>query len=81
MGLAQALLHDESMPPQRFDFTVRHEKTGAGFRVTSETPASRVNLWSIRTVMALEPYTTISVAPGAEQSWRYVYSFTPPSGR
>jgi hypothetical protein len=78
---AQALLHDESMPPQTFEFKVRHEKTGAGYRVTSETPASRVNLWSIRTVMALEPYTAINVAPGAEQSWRYVYSFTPPSGR
>lgn len=75
---AQALLHDESKPPQPFDFTVRNEKTGAGFRVTSETPTSRVNLWSIRTVMALEPYTAINVAPGGEQRWSYTYSFMPP---
>ncbi len=75
---AQVLLHDESKPPQPFDFTVRNEKTGAGFRVTSEAPASRVNLWSIRTVMALEPYTAVTVAPGAEQRWSYAYTFTPP---
>lgn len=75
---AQALLHDESKPPQPFDFTVRNEKTGAGFRVTSETPTSRVNLWSIRTVMALEPYTAINVAPGAEQRWSYNYTLFPP---
>ncbi len=75
---ASVLLHDESKPPQPYDVTVAHAKTGAGFRVTSDAPITRFNLWSIRTVMAVEPYNAVNVAPGAEQRWNYNYTFTPP---
>jgi hypothetical protein len=75
---AQALLHDESKPPQPYDLTVVNAKTGAGYRVTGDAPITRFNLWSIRTVMSPEPYNAINVAPGAEQSWSYTYTFMPP---
>jgi hypothetical protein len=75
---ASVLLHDESKPPQPYDVKVESVKTGAGFRVTSDAPITRFNLWSIRTVMAAEPYNAVNVAPGAEQRWSYTYTFTPP---
>jgi hypothetical protein len=46
--------------------------------VTSDAPITRFNLWSIRTVMAAEPYNAVNVAPGAVQRWSYTYTFTPP---
>jgi hypothetical protein len=75
---ASVLLHDESRPPQPYDVKVVSARTGAGFRVTSDAPITRFNLWSIRTVMAVEPYNAVHVAPGAEQRWTYNYTFTPP---
>ena len=75
---AQVLLHDESKPPQTYDVKVENAKTGAGFHVTSDAPITRFNLWSIRTVMAVEPYNAVNVAPGAEQNWSYNYTFTAP---
>lgn len=71
-------LYDESRPPQPYDVRVQNEKTGAGFHVTGDLPITRMVLWSIRTVMSVEPYNRISVAPGAEQRWTYTYTFLPP---
>jgi hypothetical protein len=75
---AQVLLHDESRPPQPYDVRVESTRTGAGFHVTGDAPITRFNLWSIRTVMAVEPYNAVSVAPGAEQRWSYTYTYTAP---
>ncbi len=72
-------LYGAGKPPQPYDITVRNEKTGAGFHVTGDLPITRMILWSIRTVMSVEPYNTISVAPGAQQRWTYTYTFTPPN--
>jgi hypothetical protein len=75
---AQALLHDENKPPEPYDIKVENAKTGAGYRVVSDAPITRFNLWSIRTVMSPEPYNAVNVAPGAEQRWSYTYTFTAP---
>jgi len=71
-------LYDESKPPQPYDIKVENVKTGAGFHVMGDLPITRMILWSIRTVMSVEPYNRISVAPGAEQRWTYTYTFMPP---
>jgi hypothetical protein len=52
------------------EIVVENKKVGAGVRVTGDRPLVRDLLWSIRTVLAIEPYVAIDVQPGAEFTWK-----------
>jgi len=67
-----------STTPRPYDFTVTDTKTGASIRVQADVPASQYKLWSIKTVMAVEPYVAIDVAPGGEKRWSYTYTYSIP---
>lgn len=67
-----------SETPQTYDFTTTDKKSGASIRAQADVPASQYKLWSIKTVMAVEPYVAINVAPGAEQRWSYTYTYSAP---
>lgn len=62
-----------------YDIRVGDTKTGAGMRVTADNPLVKLNLWSIRTVMAIEPYIAIDLAPGASKRWTYLYTYKAPA--
>jgi len=40
-----------------------------------DRPLSRLALWSIRTVLALEPFLALNIEPGAEYTWEYTYRY------
>jgi hypothetical protein len=64
-----------------YDVRVENVKTGAGFRVTSDRPLANLSLWSIRSVISMEPFVDVSTEPGATTSWTYTYTyFAGPSG-
>ena len=48
---------------------------GAGMKIEGNRPLLRASLWSIRTVMAVEPFVDIVVEPGAEFTWQSVYEY------
>jgi hypothetical protein len=48
---------------------------GAGLHITGDRPLARVVLWSIRTVLSLEPYVGMTIEPGQEFTWQYTYTF------
>lgn len=56
-------------------FRIENKTARAGIRVQSNQPLLREALWSIRSVIAVEPFITISVEPGAEFSWSTVYTY------
>ena len=56
-------------------FTIENRKAGAGVEMTGDRPLDRLALWSIRTVLALEPFLAIDIAPGAEDTWEYTYRY------
>jgi hypothetical protein len=58
-----------------YDVRVEHVKTGAGFRVTSDRPLAALSLWSIRSVISMEPYVDVSTEPGSTTSWTYTYTY------
>lgn len=60
---------------QDYDIRVENKKLGAGYHVTGDRPLSNVALWSIRTVMAVEPYISISIDPGKEVTWTLTYDY------
>lgn len=58
-----------------------NKKVGAGMRVTGDRPLIRDMLWSIRTVLAIEPYIAINIQPGAEFTWKnQTEYYTMPAG-
>ncbi len=58
-----------------YDIRVVNQKLGAGYHVTGDRPLSNVALWSIRTVMAVEPYIAMSIDPGKEFAWTLHYDY------
>jgi hypothetical protein len=58
-----------------YDIRIENRRTGAGVRITSDRPVSRLLLWSPRTTVCPEPYIDLNVAPGRDVSWRIRYDF------
>ncbi len=58
-----------------YDFRILDTKTGAAVRVQGDQPLTRVNIFSIDRVQSVEPYIAIELAPGAEKSWSYTYTY------
>jgi hypothetical protein len=58
-----------------YDIRVENKKAGAGLRVVGDRPLASVALWSIRSVMAIEPFITVAVEPGKEMTWKYTYTY------
>ncbi len=54
---------------------IENRKVGAGLRITGDRPLVMDMLWSIRTVLAVEPYVAINVQPGAVYSWTITYEY------
>jgi len=61
--------------PQDNEIRIENSKVGAGMKISGDRPLSFVNLWSIRSVLAAEPFITMTIDPGSEFTWtmRYVY--------
>ncbi len=58
-----------------YKITIENRKVGAGMKVTGNRPLSKENLWSIRSVLAMEPFIDMSIEPGKTFTWRYDYSY------
>lgn len=58
-----------------YDIRVESEKTGAGVRITSDQPLSKLVFWSAPATLCPEPYTRVKVGPGEEFSWKIFYEF------
>jgi hypothetical protein len=58
-----------------YDFRVENTKAGAGVRIRGDRPITNIALWSIRTVMAVEPYIAMQIPPQADFTWTYTYDY------
>ena len=61
---------------------IENKKVGAGMKITCDKPLIKEFLWSVRTVLAVEPYISINIQPGDEFTWKdkFVY-YTMPVGK
>jgi enterochelin esterase-like enzyme len=64
-----------------YDFHIFDSNRAAGLRITSDQPLERVVLWSIKPVMAIEPFIKMSIAPGESFKWSYRYAFETGAGQ
>jgi hypothetical protein len=54
---------------------IANRKAGAGLRIAVDRPLVRSFIWSIRTVLAVEPYIAIKIDPGAEFTWKNQFEY------
>ena len=57
------------------DIRIENKKAGAGVHITGDRPLTRLGYWSIRTVLAPEPYIDLNIEPGQEFAWTYTYDY------
>src|SRR5262249_45909106 len=57
-----------------YRFTIENKKTGAGVKITADRPLANLALWSIRSVLSLEPFIAMKIEPGQEFTWQYTYT-------
>jgi hypothetical protein len=58
-----------------YDIDITDTATGAGVRMQGDRPITRINIFSIDRVQAVEPTIAIEVPPGAEMRWSYTYTY------
>jgi hypothetical protein len=56
-------------------FRIENSRLGAGLKVQTDRPLASESLWSIRTVIAVEPFVAIDVEPGKEFTWTTSYEY------
>ena len=61
--------------PQDNDIRIDNSRLGVGMRITSDHPLSSESLWSIRAVLAMEPFVSIAIEPGNEFAWKSTYNY------
>lgn len=81
--MMQTLLAGFGESPGDNEIRIVNRKVGAGVHITGDRLLARLNLWSIRTVLALEPFIDMNIAPGAEFTWttNYDYYTLPPDAK
>ena len=63
------------------EIVIENKKVGAGVNITGDRPLTRSLLWSIRTVLAVEPYITLNIQPGAGFTWKDMLEYYMPASR
>ena len=58
-----------------YDISIENRKVGAGMRIRGDRPLSFVNFWSMRKVLAMEPFIAMTIAPGSEFTWNIHYEY------
>ena len=56
-------------------FRVENTRLGAGVAVVGDRPLQSEALWSTRSVLAMEPFVRLQVAPGASEDWSFTYTY------
>lgn len=58
-----------------YDIKIENHKTGAGVRITSDQPISKIVFWSAPKTVCPEPYIRLTIPPGETASWKINYQF------
>ena len=73
----QAVVQFDGFGPTAADteMVIENAKVGAGVRASVDRPLIRNMLWSIRSVLAIEPYIAVNIEPGQEFTWTNRFEF------
>lgn len=76
-GREEAVIHIGGFSDKAEDagMIIENTKVGAGMKVSGDKPLLREILWSVRTVLAIEPYIALEILPGDEFSWQNTFEY------
>jgi hypothetical protein len=58
-----------------YDVKIENTQAHAGLRINGDKPLQSIEIWSIRSVLAVEPYVHIDIKPGESFTWHYTYTY------
>jgi len=61
--------------PADYRIRIENKNVKAGVVISGDQPLSKMALWSIRSVLAAEPFIDYTVRPGKEASWQFRYEY------
>ena len=61
--------------PKDNEIRIENSKVGAGVRIRGDRPLSDGCLWSIRTVLSIEPFITMAIEPGKQFTCKSRYEY------
>ena len=61
--------------PDDYKIHIENTNVHAGMTITGDRPLAKLSLWSIRSVIAVEPFIDISLEPGSHSTWKYDYEY------
>jgi hypothetical protein len=73
--IAATPLEGFSDTPQDHVIRIENSRLGAGLKISADRPLSSESLWSIRTVLAMEPFVSMTIEPGSEFTWTTTYDY------
>lgn len=57
------------------EIRIENRGVGAGLIAAGDHPLASMNLWSIRSVLAIEPFIAMNIEPGGEFTWKWSYRY------
>jgi len=61
--------------PKDNEVRIENRGVGAGMVIRGNRPLSHMALWSIRSVLAVEPFISMTIEPGREFDWDVTYEY------
>jgi len=61
--------------PQDNEIRIENRRVGVGMLIRGDRPLSDLHLWSIRSVLAMEPFIAMTIDPGSEFTWEVTYQY------
>ncbi len=58
-----------------YDIRIENRKLGVGMRIMGDRPLASTALWSIRSVLSVEPFIDVTAEPSKVFSWKYTYTY------
>lgn len=59
-----------------YDFSIVNKTAGVGVNIKGDQPLTNAIVWSIRSILAVEPFIKIQADPGKDASWSYTYTYS-----
>ena len=61
--------------PKDNEVRIENRRVGAGMLIRGNRPLSDMHVWSIRSVLAVEPFIAMAIEPGKEFAWDVTYEY------
>jgi hypothetical protein len=61
-----------------YKITITNSRANVAMEITGDQPLESEELWSIRSILAMEPFIHMSIKPGQDFSWKYTYVYFHP---